>query len=205
MPALRKRKQMYAYPTRPIPLRCGDFVRLYRIANVVDIGIAGCGVDTLIIARVHVETLHTVYAGGVRVGRIYLATCIKSGFEVCLIALWTARVTSATVGCCCGSGGGSRRSLGVRSVGGGAYVCALGGGMGTDVLRNSSIESATGVGDRVSSVRESRRGLGVRSFGGGAYVCALGGGMGMDVWLISSIDSAGVDDRARGRVMAYDD
>lgn len=29
--------------------------------------------------------------------------------------------------------------------------------------------------------------------------------MGMDVWLISSIDSAGVDDRARGRVMAYDD
>ena len=143
--ALRKRKQKYAYPTRPIPLRYRGLPRHYRIANVVDIGIAGCGVDTLIPARIHVQTLHTVYAGGVCVGRVYLATCIQSGFEVCLIALWTARVTSATAGRCCGSGGGSRIGLGVRSVGGGAYACALGGGTGVDGRRNFSMEFAMGV------------------------------------------------------------
>ena len=88
--------------------------------------------------------MHAVYAGGVCVGRVYMATCIKSGFEVCLIALWTARVTSATVGRCCGSGGG-RRVGHVRSVGGGAYLCALGGGMGMDVWRNFSIEIDMGV------------------------------------------------------------
>ncbi len=80
--------------------------------------------------------------------------------------------------------------------------------MGIDVWRNSSIKSARGVDDRGRgrvTGWESRRGLGVRTCGGGAYVCALRGGMGIDVWLISSIDSAGVDDRARRRVMAYDD
>ena len=53
------------------------------------------------------------------VGRTYLSACIEGRLEVCLVALWTARVTSATVGGCCGLGGCSRRGLEVGGVDGG--------------------------------------------------------------------------------------
>lgn len=64
--------------------------RDYRSANVVNVAGAGCSINTLIPARIRVEALHAIYTGGVGVGRIYLAAGIEGGFEIRLIALWTA-------------------------------------------------------------------------------------------------------------------
>lgn len=82
-----------------------------------------------------------------RVGRVYLAASIKGGFEVRLLALWTARVTSATVGGGCGSGGGGRGGLDVGVIGGG-YGCNCGPEMGGDVYRSFTVGSDRG-GERV--------------------------------------------------------
>ena len=60
------------------------------MTKIVDVAGAGCSVDNLIPARIRVETLHAICAGGLCVGRVYLAACIEGGFEICLVVLWTA-------------------------------------------------------------------------------------------------------------------
>lgn len=108
---------------------------MYRLAHVVDADGAGCFGDTLIPAWICVETLHAIYAWSLCVGRVDAAACIEGGFEDGLVALWTARVTSARMGGCCGMGRDSRRILDRGSVSGGGYGCGLGGGLGMGVWR----------------------------------------------------------------------
>ncbi len=120
-------KKRYRYPTRPVPLGRDYPTFKHRSANGCNVAGAGYKVQTLMPARVRVETLHAIYARGVRVGRVDLATCIDGGFEIGLSVFWTARVTRAAVRGRCGTGGGSRSVSILVCVGDGGHVLALGG------------------------------------------------------------------------------